>query len=50
MEIDIDDVPWKDQIVDEVPEIKDGKIFLNNKPGWGVNLREKEIEKHKWSG
>ena len=34
MEIDID-VPWKDQIVDEVPEIKDGKIFLNNKPGWG---------------
>ena len=49
MEVDIDDVPWKDEIVDEIPVIKDGRIYLNNKPGWGINLVEDQLKKYKWN-
>ena len=45
MEADIDDVPWKDEIVDEIPVIKDGRIYLNDKPGWGINLVKEPTEK-----
>lgn len=50
MEVDIDDVPWKDEIVDEIPVIKDGRIYLNDKPGWGINLVEDQLKKYKWNG
>jgi galactonate dehydratase len=50
MGMDIDAVPWKDDIVTEVPDIKDGYIHIPRKPGLGVELNEKEIAKHPWSG
>jgi len=38
MEIDVDDVPWKNELI-ELPDIKDGKfMFENNKPGWGFEM------------
>jgi L-alanine-DL-glutamate epimerase-like enolase superfamily enzyme len=46
MEIDIDDVPWKDDIVTHVPEIEDGYLKLPNGPGWGVELNEDAIKAH----
>ena len=42
MEIDIDDVPWKDDVVEPLP-INDGHIKLNSAPGWGVTVNEKAI-------
>jgi len=46
MEIDIDDVPWKDDIVSHVPEIEDGYLKLPDGPGWGVELNEDAIKAH----
>ena len=49
-EIDIDDVPWRDDLFSDHPIISDGNYILNNKPGWGVNLIEKNALKFKWDG
>ena len=50
MGIDVDSAPWKDDIVTEIPDIKDGYIQIPCKPGIGVELNEKEIAKHPWLG
>ena len=46
MEIDIDDVPWKDEILTQIPEIKDGQLKLPSGPGWGTDLNEEVIRAH----
>jgi len=46
LEIDVDDVAWKDEIVDIVPVVKDGVMHLPSGPGWGVNLNEEAIKRH----
>jgi len=46
MEIDVDDVPWKDEIVTNVPEIVDGHFMLPKGPGWGTELNEDAIRAH----
>ena len=48
METDVDSVPWRDDIITELPEIKDGYLSLPQKPGIGAELNEKEIAKHPW--
>jgi L-alanine-DL-glutamate epimerase-like enolase superfamily enzyme len=46
MEIDIDDVPWKDDLVTYVPEIEDGCLKLPPGPGWGAQLVDEAIAAH----
>ncbi len=48
MEIDIDDVPWKDDLVTEPVEIVDGYLQMPTGPGWGADLNEKELARHPW--
>ena len=48
MEIDVVNVPWRDDIITEPPNIKDGYIYLPKTPGLGAELNEKEIAKHPW--
>jgi galactonate dehydratase len=48
MEIDIDDVPWKDNIVTKIPEIIDGHMTIPEGPGWGIDLNEREMANHPW--
>ncbi|MEA3493452.1 MAG: mandelate racemase/muconate lactonizing enzyme family protein [Candidatus Margulisiibacteriota bacterium] len=48
LEVDIDDVPWKDEIVTEVPEIRDGYMTVPQRPGWGLELNEEVIRAHPW--
>ncbi|MFH0732477.1 MAG: mandelate racemase/muconate lactonizing enzyme family protein [Candidatus Omnitrophota bacterium] len=48
LEVDVDDVPWKDELVSSVPEIKNGSLFLSDKPGWGLDLNEKVMREHPW--
>jgi L-alanine-DL-glutamate epimerase-like enolase superfamily enzyme len=38
MEIDIDDVPWRDDLVTEPPHIENGHLILPTKPGWGADV------------
>ncbi|MGI9434321.1 MAG: mandelate racemase/muconate lactonizing enzyme family protein [Geminicoccaceae bacterium] len=45
MEIDIDDVPWKDEVVSP-PTIEAGHLLLPNAPGWGVEVNEAAIRAH----
>ncbi len=46
MEIDIDDVPWKDDLVTEPPRIEDGHLLLPTGPGWGADPNEAAIRAH----
>ncbi len=46
MEIDIDDVPWKDDLVSDPPRIEDGHLLLPTAPGWGTELNEAAIRAH----
>ena len=48
MELDIDDVPWKDDLVTEPPEIIDGCMTIPKRPGWGTDLNEVELARHPW--
>ena len=46
MEIDIDDVPWKDEMVTNPPEITDGYMTTPSGPGWGVEIVEEAVRAH----
>lgn len=46
MEIDIDDVPWKDEVVTPAPTIENGHLIMLNRPGWGVEVNEKAVRAH----
>lgn len=46
MEIDVDDVPWKNDIITWVPEIIDGHLTVPNAPGWGAELNDDVIAAH----
>merc|ERR1711920_93218 len=46
LEVDVDDVPWKDEIVTIVPRVSDGILSLPMGPGWGVDVNEHELDLH----
>ncbi len=48
MEIDIDDVPWKDELVTQPPEIVNGYMKVPTGPGWGADLNEEVAREHPW--
>src|ERR1700761_7074914 len=46
MEVDSEDVPWKDELVTPVPRIQNGMFILPTGPGWGVEVNEEVIRAH----
>ena len=48
MEIDIDDVPWKTEMMTVPPTIKDGYISVPSGPGWGTSINEEVLRAHPW--
>ena len=46
MEIDIDDVSWKDDLVTHPPEIVNGHLELSDRPGWGTDVNEDAVAAH----
>jgi len=46
MEIDIDDVLWKDDIVTQPPVIENGELLLPTGPGWGAEVNEEFVRAH----
>ena len=46
MEIDIDDVRWKDDIVTSPPVIENGDFLLPTGPGWGADVNEEFVRAH----
>ena len=48
LEYDVDDVPWRDELVDAQPEISAGELRIPDGPGWGVELNEDVLRAHPW--
>ena len=48
MEIDIDDVAWKDELVTVAPEIEAGYMTIPQGPGWGTEIDEDIAHAHPW--
>ena len=46
MEIDVDTVPWYDDLVTVKPEVKDGHLLLPTGPGWGTAVNEEAVRAH----
>ena len=40
LEFDVDDVPWRDELVTALPEISAGELRIPAGLGWGVELNE----------
>lgn len=47
-EIDVDDVPWREELFTNLPVVENGVFHIPKNPGWGTDLNEKALEKYKW--
>lgn len=48
LEVDIDDVAWKDELT-AMPKIEHGYVTISDGPGWGVEVNEKILQAHQVS-
>lgn len=48
MEVDVDDVPWRDEVSTVVPRIANGMLMVPQGPGWGTEMREDVLRAHPW--
>lgn len=46
LEFMFNDVPWRDTVIDHPLQFEKGRLILSDRPGWGVDLVEEEMEKH----
>jgi L-alanine-DL-glutamate epimerase-like enolase superfamily enzyme len=46
MEIDLDKVPWYDELFTVQPRIEDGHLLLPDGPGWGTEVNEEAVRAH----
>ena len=47
LELDVDDVPWKDKIVvGAPPRVENGSFYLPTGAGWGVDIDEAALRRH----
>jgi galactonate dehydratase len=48
LELDVDDVPWREELVTAVPEVRDGELVVPSGPGWGADVVEDVLREHPW--
>ena len=48
MEIDIDDVPWREQLTTQNPTIVDGFMAVPTGVGWGTEMNEEALRERPW--
>jgi len=48
LEVDVDDVPWRDSLVTHIPKIEQGILHLDSRPGWGTEINEEVLRAHPW--
>ena len=46
LEFDVDDAPWRDDLLSHPLEVNDGMLQLPERPGLGADLIEEELLKH----
>jgi L-alanine-DL-glutamate epimerase-like enolase superfamily enzyme len=39
-------VPWRDELVTELPDINNGMVTIPVKPGWGTDLNEQALKQY----
>ncbi|MFY9580297.1 MAG: mandelate racemase/muconate lactonizing enzyme family protein [Gaiellaceae bacterium] len=48
LEVDVDDVPWREELTTAVPEIRGGALAIPAGPGWGADVNEDVLRAHPW--
>jgi L-alanine-DL-glutamate epimerase-like enolase superfamily enzyme len=48
LEVDVDDVPWREELTTSVPELRDGMLTIPSGPGWGADVDEDVLRAHPW--
>jgi L-alanine-DL-glutamate epimerase-like enolase superfamily enzyme len=48
LEVDVDDVPWREEVTSAAPEIANGTLTIPSGPGWGVDVDEAVVREHPW--
>ncbi len=48
LELDVDDVPWRDELVTAQPEITDGELVVPSGPRLGRDVVEDVLRAHPW--
>ena len=48
LEYDVDDVPWRDELVTALPAIAGGELTIPGGPGWGIEVHEEVLREHPW--
>jgi len=48
LEVDVDDVPWREELTSAVPELRDGRLTIPAAPGWGADVNEEVLRDHPW--
>ncbi len=48
MEVDVDDVPWREELFTSLPSIREGMMELPRAPGWGTEVNEDVLRAHPW--
>ncbi|MGA0569684.1 mandelate racemase/muconate lactonizing enzyme family protein [Variovorax sp. VNK109] len=46
LEFDIDEVPWRKDLVTHPVTIQNGELILSNRPGWGMDINESVAREH----
>ncbi len=48
LELDVDDVPWRDALATARPELDGGSLVVPGGPGWGCDVVEDVLREHPW--
>jgi galactonate dehydratase len=48
LEVDVDDVPWREELTTAVPEIDGGELKIPAGPGWGADVNAEVLREHPW--
>ncbi len=48
LEVDVDDVPWREELTTAVPEIAGDELTIPTGPGWGADVNERVLRAHPW--
>jgi len=43
LEIEADDVPWRDELYTAVPWVENGELLVGDAPGWGIEVNEEAV-------
>ena len=43
LEIDLDDVPWKMDLLTDPFVIENGELIVSDRPGWGTDINEEVV-------